>query len=168
MCLYLTQRLCTQAAMGARRNPTVNPYRRLPGGISLCSPWVDLSVSSDGTESWAWDDDYLPHGQRSRAATCALRFYKPEAFTAAPLSPCFAPPAYWAPLLGVPMFVSYGKNEVISKEITTMISTFERDGINVDVFEEPDGLHCGPLAPWSLPATYVAFAQGVKRVLAAM
>lgn len=165
LCLYLAQHLMVTAAMGVPVNPNIDPTERLPGGLALCSPWVDLTLSSP---SWNTQKDYLPAKRIRKAARSALRHYSPEAAVSAPLSPVFAPEGYWRPYANKPFFISYGANEGIADEARALIAGLRRDGVMVDSFEEPHGLHCGPVTPWSLPTAYEGFLKGVKGVIAAM
>lgn len=165
LCMYLSQGLAIAAAMGARINPSVDPARRLPGGIALSSPWLDLTFSS---RSWDWGRDYIMRRRARTMVHSALRNYRPDAANIPILSPALAPAGYWRPFADVPFFVSYGEHESLSDEAKMFVEALRHDGIKVRTFEEPDGLHCGPITPWSKPSAYESFANGVKGVLALM
>jgi len=165
LCLYLAQHLMVAAAVSAREHPNVDPAHQLPGALALCSPWVDLTLSFP---SWKQIHDYLPARRVRMAARSALRHYAPTAARSAPLSPVFAPEGYWRPYANTPFFISYGANEGIADEAKALMAALRRDGVTVDAFEEPFGLHCGPITPWSLPSAYQGFLKGVKTVISNM
>lgn len=157
LCLYLAQDLVVSGSKKATG---------LPGGIALCSPWVDLTLSFP---SWSFPSrDFLVSYRVSVAAKSALRYYTPLAAFSAPLSPVFAPEGYWRPFADIPMFVSWGQDEALLGEDLQFVAALKRDGVKVDTYEEPHGLHVGPIVPWSKASTYEAFSRGVKGVLEAM
>jgi acetyl esterase/lipase len=80
----------------------------------------------------------------------------------------FAPEDYWRVFERTPVFISYGSHERIADEDRALVAAMRRDGVPVTAYEEPGGLHCGPIAPWSKPEAYLQFAKGVQGVLAEM
>lgn len=167
LCLWLAQHLTVAAALEAHRTGSdADPASKQPGGLALCSPWCDLTLSA---ESWSLfrRDFIVRHYVRHLSRAC-LRYYTEAAWYATPISPVFAPEGYWRPFAHMPVFVSYGEDEALADEDKSVIAAMRRDGVDVRVFEEPAGLHVGPITPWSLPSAYEGFAKGVMGVLAAL
>ncbi|KAL1409158.1 hypothetical protein Q8F55_005987 [Vanrija albida] len=147
-----------------RTESDADPASQLPGGLALCSPWCDLTLSA---ASWSlFNRDFIVRHYVRHLSRACLRYYTEAAWYATPLSPVFAPEGYWRPFAHMPVFVSYGQDEALADEDKVVIAAMRRDGVDVRVFEEPHGLHVGPITPWSLPSAYEGFAKGVVGVLA--
>lgn len=169
LCLYLAQYLAYWVG-----TPQPGPADRgrplaLPGGMALSSPLADMTLSFPTLHG---SRDYLYHWRLDIAKCAALRHYVPQAARDPLFSPALAPAGHWAPFAAggsrTRVFLSYGEDEALAGEDRALEEGMRADGVDLDVYVEPDGLHCGPMAPWSVPSVYETFASGVKRALQKM
>lgn len=135
-----------------------------PGGLALCSPWVDPTLSYErDPNSWP---DYLSHRWAGYTVPSLLRHLTPEGAASKLVSPGIHAPDEFQHLVKgkTSVFVSVGTTEMLGNEIYGMVKILKEAGLKVTVFEDQYGLHIAPvltlLAP--TPQTYNKFAAGVK------
>ncbi|KAL1413813.1 hypothetical protein Q8F55_001597 [Vanrija albida] len=137
---------------------------KVPGGLALCSPWTDPTLSHARNPK-AWPD-YLSTRWGNYTVPSLVRHLTPHGLTSTLVSPGIAPPGSFKHLVDgkTSVFVSVGTTEILGDEIYSFVKVLKNEGIKTSVFEDPNGLHIAPvltlLAP--TPATYTKFAAGVK------
>jgi acetyl esterase/lipase len=105
----------------------------LPGGLVMCSPWVDFTNSF---QSWQRNtDDILTKPSLDRAVRSACRHYDTAALVDPFFSPSFAPPSHWKFLRGIPVFLSYGTAEAFEDEIEALVRSMRSDDIEVAIYK---------------------------------
>ncbi|KAL1410775.1 hypothetical protein Q8F55_001717 [Vanrija albida] len=135
-----------------------------PGGLALCSPWVDMTKSF-APPAAAWIDYLEPFWSRYHIPSL-VRYLTPEGERSLLLSPALAEAGAFDHLASnkTSVFVSVGTAETIAPEIYALITRLKGDGVKVAVFEDENGLHIAPAFALfqATPKQYTKFAAGVK------
>lgn len=135
-----------------------------PGGLALCSPWVDVTRSFKPPAA-AWIDYLEPYWSRYHIPSL-VRYLTPEGERSLLLSPALAEAGAFDHLAKgkTSVFVSVGTAETISPEIYALITRLKGDDVKVSVFEDENGLHIAPAFALfqASPKQYTKFAAGVK------
>ncbi|KAL1407954.1 hypothetical protein Q8F55_004751 [Vanrija albida] len=137
----------------------------LPGGLALCSPWTDYTLSSN---SWRTKStDYLSPAWIRTSISSITRHYTPDAVRGAIFSPALAHAGAFAHLKGKPVFLSVGTEETLEDEVRALARNLRGDGADVSVWDDEDALHdAAVFAPvFGTEESYQGFKDGVKATL---
>ncbi|WOO78173.1 Monoterpene epsilon-lactone hydrolase [Vanrija pseudolonga] len=150
--------LAVSSTLGAQGHPG-------PGGLALCSPWTDYTVSSNSWRTKGYD--YLSPAWIRNSISSITRFYTPDAVRGAILSPALAPAGAFAHLKGTPVFLSVGTEETLEDEVRALARNLRGDGADVTVWDDEDALHdAAVFAPvFGTEESYNGFKDGVKATL---